>query len=140
MTFPFVLSRDLVIRDLCWTARESPSKALAVNRLSRLTQRIGMAEETLKIPLLCLNCETSYKKFAEALSRAGGGIVPSSISVCNELGRFRIWARDGGAMRTGKHALESKLRDVKFLSQGIAMLLEDLRESLTEGSIPYISV
>ena len=98
-----------------------------------------MAEETLKIASLCFECQTRYKEFSETLSKTDEGMVPSSVSVRNELGRFRIWARDGGAMRTGKHSLESKLRDVEFLYQGIAMLLEDLRESLTEGSILYIA-
>jgi len=97
-----------------------------------------MGEETLRIALLCLECQSRYKAFSEALSGAGECIVPSSVSVRNELGRFRIWARDGGAMRAGKHSLESKLRDVEFLYHGIAMLLEDLRESLTEGSTVYI--
>ena len=92
-----------------------------------------MAEEPVKIALLCLDCQTKYEEFSEALSNADEGTVPSSVSVCNELGRFRIWARDSGTMRTGKYALESKLCDVQFLYQGTSMLLEDLRETLTEG-------
>jgi hypothetical protein len=40
---------------------------------------------------------------------------------------------DCGAMRPGKYSLDSKLCDVKFLYQSILLLLQDLKESLTEG-------
>jgi hypothetical protein len=94
-----------------------------------------MTEQTLKIASLCIDCQTEYCELSQALIRTPKSQIPSSVSIQNEHGRFRIWARDAGAMRTGKHSLEYKLHDVSFLSQSIVMLLQDLNETLIEGLI-----
>jgi hypothetical protein len=85
-----------------------------------------------QIANLCLDCQTHYQKLSDSLKTAKNDSV-SSVAIHNELGRFRIWVNSIGAMLPGKHSLDFKLKDVKFLYKSIVRLLEDIREILMEG-------
>jgi hypothetical protein len=60
-------------------------------------------------------------------------------AVDDELGRFRIWATNIGALSIGRVSLDHRLRDADYLHQNVKSLLEDLKESLSEGLIPEIT-
>lgn len=57
-----------------------------------------------------------------------------SMAVGDELGRFRLWASNIGALNTGRASLDYRVRDAEYLDQNIKSLLQDLKESLIEGS------
>ena len=59
----------------------------------------------------------------------------SHTVVCDELGRFRIWAGNIGAFQTIKlqSSLDYRLREAPKILRQIVQLLEDLSESLQDG-------
>jgi len=59
----------------------------------------------------------------------------SHTAVCDELGRFRIWAGNIGALQTIKlqSSLDYRLREAPKILRQIVQLLEDLSESLQDG-------
>jgi len=59
--------------------------------------------------------------------------LPSS-RVQDELGRYKVWAANIGAHRTGKSSLEYRLRDASHIRSQVLRLLDDLSESLTDGA------
>ena len=95
-----------------------------------------MERSDQRIAKLCLECQSDYQSLTESLAVLGDKSTLSSIAVQNELGRFRIWVNEIGAMHKEKHSLDFKLRDIEHLRQGIIMLLEDLKESLRIGLSP----
>lgn len=58
----------------------------------------------------------------------------SYSAVCDELGRFRIWAGNIGALQDKQSSLDFRLRDAPRISDQVVELLQDLSESLEEGS------
>jgi hypothetical protein len=89
-----------------------------------------MEHSDQRIAKLSLDCQSDYQSLSEALDVLGDKSTLSSVAIQNELGRFRIWVKEIGAMHKEKHSLDFKLRDIEHLRQGIIMLLEDLKESL----------
>lgn len=59
----------------------------------------------------------------------------SYSTVCDELGRFRIWAGNIGALheKREKSSLEFRLREAPKIADQVVELLQDLSESLEEG-------
>jgi hypothetical protein len=59
----------------------------------------------------------------------------SHTAVCGELGRFRIWAGNIGALQTIKlqSSLDYRLREAPKIFRQIVQLLDDLSESLQDG-------
>lgn len=59
----------------------------------------------------------------------------SADDIQDELGRFKVWAENIGALqpRDMKSSLEYRLRDASRTRQQVQQFLGDLRESLTEG-------
>lgn len=68
-----------------------------------------------------LNLETADKQ-----------LFPASI-LSTELGRFRMWAGNTGAHRTGRVSLDHRLREVPDIHEEISELLEELSSNLGEG-------
>jgi hypothetical protein len=52
----------------------------------------------------------------------------------DELGRFRIWAGNVGAHRTGRVSLDYRLRDSRDMYEGVTELLDDLKIALQRGN------
>ena len=50
------------------------------------------------------------------------------------LGRFRVWAGNIAAHRTGQSSLDHRLRDSSELKETVLSFLEDLSEVLESGS------
>ena len=84
---------------------------------------------------LSLDCERRFDELYEAIEAtdAVSEFRPSLPDLEDELGRFRLWAGNIGALKTGRASLDYRLRDAAYLSQNAKSLLEGLTESLTEG-------
>ena len=56
----------------------------------------------------------------------------------NEFGRFRVWAGNSGAHRTGRVSLDHRLREAPHLHEELTKLLRELNGDLEEGGFfPY---
>ena len=53
----------------------------------------------------------------------------------DQLARFKVWARNVGAHRTGKSSLEYRLRDASNIWKQVVELLNNLEEALRDGEI-----
>jgi len=53
----------------------------------------------------------------------------------DELGRFRLWASNIGAMNPRKASLDYRLRNADYLLYNVKSLLEHLHQSLHEGAL-----
>jgi hypothetical protein len=82
---------------------------------------------------LSLECQTQFEILNASLASANGGKVQFATIIDDELGRFRLWASNIGAINMGKASLDHRLRDVEYLHQNVKSLLEDLEENLREG-------
>ncbi|KAF8438316.1 hypothetical protein BGX38DRAFT_1209961 [Terfezia claveryi] len=56
-----------------------------------------------------------------------------SPNVTEELGRFRVWAGNTGAHRTGRVSLDYRLREAKDIRSQVIKLMTDLSTDLEEG-------
>ena len=54
----------------------------------------------------------------------------------DERGRFRVWAHNVGAHRSGKSSLDHRLREAPKMRSSVFLLLQDVERFLAEGSIP----
>lgn len=54
----------------------------------------------------------------------------------DELGRFRVWCGNIGALQKGHSSLDYRLRDSPLLSSNAIKLLQELEENLTSGESP----
>jgi hypothetical protein len=85
----------------------------------------------------CRLCVSYFDQLSSLLKAADGqslfGI--SHIAVCGELGRFKIWAGNIGALQTIKwqSSLDYRLREAPKMLRQVVQLLEDLSESLQDG-------
>ncbi|KAL2049167.1 hypothetical protein ABVK25_010596 [Lepraria finkii] len=68
----------------------------------------------------------------------------SPLAVEDELGRFKVWAGNIGALQSGRSSLDYRLRDAKFVKTHIVKLLEGLNDSIcqatevtTQRRVPY---
>jgi hypothetical protein len=57
-----------------------------------------------------------------------------------ELGRFKVWAENAGAHRTGRMSLDHRLREASNVRNMAVRLLGDLNSDLREGNIPQLNV
>ncbi|KAK4177089.1 hypothetical protein QBC36DRAFT_310460 [Triangularia setosa] len=55
----------------------------------------------------------------------------------NELSRFKVWAGNIGAHRSGRASLDYRLRDASNIRSQVVALLQDLIESLNDERIPW---
>jgi len=88
------------------------------------------------IAKVSLGCQKHFWALSDALETIEGSKYQaelSSAAVNDELGRFRIWAGNIGALKTGRASLDYRLRDVGYLHQNVVSLLEGLSQSLYEG-------
>jgi hypothetical protein len=88
-----------------------------------------------QIAILSLECQRALEVLLDKTSEGNGPGSWSNTAVEEELSRFKIWASNIGAMRTGKASLDYRLRRAEYLTESVKSLLEDLNESLCGGSI-----
>jgi len=96
-----------------------------------MVESVSISTQT--IAGLCLDCQNHFRILHDTLRSENKDSELSSIDVQNELGRFRIWASDIGAMHIGRASLDHRLRDAEYLYQDVTSLLEDIKESLIGG-------
>jgi len=83
----------------------------------------------------CIHLFTAIYGLLDSESKEHHGAI-SKEDVQNELGRFRIWAENIGALqsRNKPTSLEYRLREASETRLHIQQFLEDIKESLTEGT------
>ncbi|KAI0413521.1 hypothetical protein F5X98DRAFT_366486 [Xylaria grammica] len=86
----------------------------------------GISEVASRCLSLFKNIVTDEQKWAEAQVQLS--------SVQDELSRFKVWAGNMGAHRTGRSSLEYRLRDASHIKSQVLRLLESLRELLDDAS------
>jgi hypothetical protein len=52
----------------------------------------------------------------------------------DEIGRFRVWCGNIGALQKGHSSLDYRLRDSPLLSSNVLKLLAELSENITAGT------
>jgi hypothetical protein len=57
----------------------------------------------------------------------------SPLSVEDQLGRYKLWTANLGALRRGHSSLDYRLRDALFIAKNVTRLLQSLQESLARG-------
>ena|SRR5437762_1643197 len=87
------------------------------------------------IARLGFDCQKGFVALKATLAGASDQYIDevTSSAVDDELGRFRIWATNIGALSVGRASLDYRLREADYLYQNVKSLLEDLKESLSEG-------
>jgi hypothetical protein len=92
--------------------------------------------EPTTITSLSLSCQKHFEGLCEAL-RDGELHEEAAIrtSLEDELGRFRLWASNIGAMNPRKASLDHRLRNVDYLLYNVKSLLQHLQQSLREGAL-----
>jgi len=89
-----------------------------------------------EIANLSLQCQRHFDNLCEAIVKTADADDLRIAGLQDELGRFRLWASDIGALNTGRASLDYRLRDVEYLYQNTKSLLEGLKGSLAEGLAP----
>jgi len=81
------------------------------------------------------DCQKHFVALEDAIAssddQAVHGVTTSAVN--DELGRFRIWAGNIGALSVGRGSLDYRLRDADYLHTNVISLLEDLKETLHDG-------
>lgn len=93
------------------------------------------------IPQLGLDCQKHFNLLIDTLQAKVGDFeggfqndVSNAIApLAEELGRFRTWANNIGALSNGRGSLNYRVRDAEYLRQNVKSLLEDLKASLQDG-------
>jgi hypothetical protein len=57
----------------------------------------------------------------------------SLLAVEDQLGRFKVWSGNLGALRRGHSSLDYRLRDEAFVAQNVVRLLQSLADYLLQG-------
>jgi len=90
-----------------------------------------------EIAKLSLDCQRRFYELCNALEArytdSESRDSSTSTALEDELGRFRLWAGNIGALKTGRASLDYRLRDAEYLSQNAKSLLGGLKKSLAEG-------
>ena len=91
-----------------------------------------MSENTIaSLTVDCLRCfQTFNDEWITAPSECSFGI--SDLET--ELGRFRLWADNIGARNHGRSGLDYRLRDAQYMRENVIALLQDLEETLQDGT------
>ena len=76
-------------------------------------------------------CENSFYILLQNLKTSNDQAVVQRL--VDEFGRFRVWAGNAGAHRTGRVSLDYRLREASHIHAELIELLEDLNKDLEEG-------
>lgn len=108
-----------------------------IRRHQRSTLRM---EQQPIIAILSLACQRHFGELGNTLDSTNGDKFQNELSsaeIEDELGRFRLWASNIGALSAGKASLDYRLRDAEYLFQNVKSLLQNLKESLSKGFIAH---
>ena len=77
-------------------------------------------------------CKNAFNNLLENVGKSDDDhAVAQRIS--NEFGRFRVWAGNAGAHRTGRVSLDHRLRDASHIYEELSKLLGELKKDLDDG-------
>lgn len=104
-------------------------------------ETISAARGTVSISSLVSRCFGDFQDLLDALSSKDEHSSARS-KVSEELGRLRVWAGNFGAHRkqTDRLSLDHRLREAPDLHQGVRNHLNDLSDTIQEGTIPRTAV
>lgn len=89
----------------------------------------------IKSIVSCYNlCIQSFDRLAKTLLSQDQGFFDQRVALRDELGRFRVWAGNSGAHRTGRVSLDHRLREALHVHGKVTNLLDDLDRALEEGA------
>ena len=96
------------------------------------TQAEGASVTTAKAPIVLQydSCKKSFHKLSKNIE------ISNQVfgqRILNEFGRFRVWAGNAGAHRTGRVSLDHRLRDASHIYQELTKLLGELNKKLKDG-------
>ena len=76
-------------------------------------------------------CQNSFSKLIKNIETSNNPAVAQRLS--EGFGKFRVWAGNAGAHRTGRVSLDYRLREASHIYEELTMLLEELNKDLEEG-------
>ena len=76
-------------------------------------------------------CENSFNKLIKSTEILSNQAVTQRLLY--EFGRFRVWAGNTGADRTGRISLDHRLREAPHIHEELTKLLEELNGDLEGG-------
>jgi hypothetical protein len=149
-TFPldlydWLVSLSLLSADSDRSSAFGPVKESATLRFSFIKGQMdksGEKDERRSISQLGLDCQKHFILLINALrARADDSEVGSVrleltnaiAAMSEELGRFRTWANNIGALSDGRGSLGYRVNAAEYVRHSIEALLEDLNESLQDG-------
>jgi hypothetical protein len=82
-------------------------------------------------------CIQSFTHLGRSLQSADYMLADqlSLPTLLDELGRFKAWAGNFGAHRSGRVSLDHRLREASHVREKVIELLEDLNRALEEGKM-----
>lgn len=92
-----------------------------------------MAKASIASQYIC--CKKSFYELFQAVKRSNDQASAQRIS--DEFGRFRVWAGNAGAHRTGGGSLDYRLREASHLHKDLVELLRELNKHLGEGDSSF---
>ena len=98
------------------------------------TTRPGDASgRIVKIPIALhyADCKYSFSKLFKKLETSNDQAIARRF--LDEFERFRVWAGNAGAHRTGKVSLDYRLREASHIHEELANLLGQLNGALSKG-------
>jgi len=57
----------------------------------------------------------------------------TQVSLREQIGRFKLWAGNSGAHRSGRMSLDYRMREALHIHSQVVQLLEDMEHALKEG-------
>jgi hypothetical protein len=75
----------------------------------------------------------AFQNLSDALNENDGGWAIDAEALEDEIGRFRVWSGNLGALQKGHSSLDYRLRDSPLLSSNALKLLEELADNVNEA-------
>ena len=94
--------------------------------------------EKISIASQYTHCEISFYKLLQALETLNDQAVTQRL--LDEFGRFRVWAGNAGAHRTGRVSLDYRLREASHIHKKLMKFLQELNTYLEKGAFEISSL
>jgi hypothetical protein len=75
----------------------------------------------------------AFQSLSDALSTSDGRWTIDAVALEDEIGRFRVWSGNLGALQKGHSSLDYRLRDSPLLFGNALKLLEELADNINEA-------
>ena len=81
------------------------------------------------------HCKNSFYKLLENTETSNDKTIAQRL--LNEFGRFKVWAGNVGAHRTGRVSLDYRLREASHIHNELTHLLGQLSKTLDKGEFVF---